>query len=565
MIARGVDAKILQYEENAEEICTDQINLPKLLGGASNFVLINLEKDKDRYQSAVNEFRKVSVSKFTHLFGTWWKNRRVMEEDLTSVLAFLKQFNEDVNTAPIHIDEFSETNDPNVRIQDGPLGCYISHLRAMIHGYQNFNDYTCIVEDDIAITNTEKIKTYIGQVPPDWDIICLNSCPKDQIYTEPLYKFESFFHSTHFYIIDNRCFPALFRAMYPITDQVDVLISNQIKNLNIYNIEDCVYQKNIRTNTQNNLHVIFNSPHYDVIRESLVSIQSLTEFFANKILPYNEERNRIIVENMIYDVLYNCILTDAGELHPNQETYDLDVSEFAGPEYDRLLADIFHFVQCSKKGIDARLQATSLLKNMLFTLNSFDLHNFVDPVFGERAKAYSFGSTAHTYLLPKRQVIIKVYNDKLRWVSEGHDDSLAIFLKEDNILRRVGSCHTPVLFYGDDKTLKLSYEGESLYNHFDLPEDWEDQVKAFFDHMTEAKVFYPEFRLQNILVKEGRVSFCDFGLAEIREDADNTQNCKRFIRLLRLMKDKFVGADVGRVHQLSDTLLRNDLRDHPAS
>ena len=110
-------------------------------------------------------------------------------------------------------------------IQDGPLGCYCSHLRAMIYGYINFEKYTIIVEDDISITNTENIEKYLKCIPDDWDIICVGAIGKNKIYDEPYYKFTDEFHSTHFYIINHKCMDKLFRHMYPITDQVDVLVS----------------------------------------------------------------------------------------------------------------------------------------------------------------------------------------------------------------------------------------------------------------------------------------------------------------------------------------------------
>ena len=112
------------------------------------------------------------------------------------------------------------------------------------------------------MANTENIEKYIKEIPDDWDILMLNACSKNKIYNNIWYKFDDEFHSTHFYIINHKCIPTLFENLYPITDQVDVLISNLHKKLNIYNIQETVYQKNISTNTQNNLHVIFNSPHY---------------------------------------------------------------------------------------------------------------------------------------------------------------------------------------------------------------------------------------------------------------------------------------------------------------
>ena len=77
--------------------------------------------------------------------------------------------------------------------------------------------------------------------------------------------------------------PKIFENMYPITDQIDVLISNCKDKLNIYNIEDTVYQKNLKTNTQNNLHAIFHSPNYKVLRKEAFKIEKLCNYFANKI------------------------------------------------------------------------------------------------------------------------------------------------------------------------------------------------------------------------------------------------------------------------------------------
>jgi GR25 family glycosyltransferase involved in LPS biosynthesis len=271
-IATGVDAKILQYEENALEISDDKINIIELLGGKQNCILINMEKDVQRYHTSVDQLKKVSIQNFVHLKGTDGrnKNKESLEKDLTYILNFISQFNPQIEPKQIKINEFSEINDPGVHIQDGPLGCYCSHLRALIYGYLNYEDYTIICEDDISITNTEKIKNYLTQIPNDWDIICLNSRAKNISYGDaPFYKFTDDFHSGHFYIVKNKCLPTLFSGMYPMTDQIDVLISDMVPKLNIYNIPDTVYQKNIKTNTQNNLHIIFSSPNYNPVKESL--------------------------------------------------------------------------------------------------------------------------------------------------------------------------------------------------------------------------------------------------------------------------------------------------------
>ena len=209
------------------------------------------------------------------------RNKNQLEKDLTNILKFIKNYNNDVIDNDIKINEFSEIDNPGVHIQDGPLGCYCSHLRAMIYGYLSESDYTIIIEDDISITNTENIQKYLPQIPNDWDVICLNSRGKNVRYEEPFYKFVDEFHSGHFYIIKNKCLPRIFKGMYPMTDQVDVLLSDMHKDLNIYNIPDTVYQKNLETNTQNNLDIIFSSPNYIPVTDALNRSEEILNYYAN--------------------------------------------------------------------------------------------------------------------------------------------------------------------------------------------------------------------------------------------------------------------------------------------
>jgi GR25 family glycosyltransferase involved in LPS biosynthesis len=325
-LATGVDAKIMQYEENAINISDDTIDFPSLLDGTQIYVLINMERDTERYKTSVEQLKKLSIQNFVHLKGSDGKKKIQLEEDLTYILKFLSDYNKDIIPKDIKINQFSEVNDNGVHLQDGPLGCYCSHLRAMIYGYLTESDYTIIIEDDISITNTENIQKYIKQVPDDWDVICLNSRGKNVKYEEPFYKFVDEFHSGHFYIIKNSCLPEIFRGMYPIVDQVDVLVSFKYKVLNIYNIPDTVYQKNLETNTQNNLDIIFSSPNYIPVVDAINRSEDLLNHFANKILPNNEERNKLIVKHLMHDVLYNYILTDGvnNKRGKNIENYVFD-------------------------------------------------------------------------------------------------------------------------------------------------------------------------------------------------------------------------------------------------
>jgi hypothetical protein len=410
-IRTGADIKVLQYEDsiNHDNICDTQINIINSIPiknnnlNNSNCIMINIEKDIIRYHSAVNELKKISINNFVHLKATYWKEKIKLEEDLNLILNFLRQFNSNISNELVIIDDFSESNDININIQDGPLACYCSHLRAMIYGYYNFTDYTIIVEDDLSIINTELIETYIKCIPDDWDIICLNSAAKNKTYDEPYYKFTDSFHSTHFYIIKNKSLPYIFKNMYPITDQVDVLISNLIHDLNIYNIPKTVYQKNYSTNTQNNLNTIFTSPNYVELRSYIKNMEKYFKLFINKLLPENELNNDIIITNLIYNVIYLDIVTiepiiDQTLNKDNYETYDN--SEFKTmPNYSELYQTIYIIIMLVKKGINNKDHAERLLNNILFILKQFTLHNTIDETTGEIIKAYSYGSTCNVYIL----------------------------------------------------------------------------------------------------------------------------------------------------------------------
>lgn len=516
----GVDVKRFQYEEYAENLCFNRIDLNHLIEKHlighpidTNCVMINIEKDVFRYNNCVEEFKKIGFNNFVHLKATYWKEREKFISDLNFVLDFLKQFNPAISSTKVELDLFSNTSDPAIWIQDGPLACYVSHLRSLIYGYTHFNDYTIVVEDDILIANTEYIEKYLAEIPPDWDIVCLNSIPKSKTYEDICYRFTDDFHSSHFAIYNNRCLPYLFSKLYPITDQVDVLVSNECANLKIYNITETVYQRNFRTNTQNNLHVIFNSPHYEPIRHAIDKICDLIEFFIHKIIPNCINATELALD-LVYDVIYEYLIEDPDYIattHPNKEiTYHVDVDKYLEYlEYPQLLEHVTYFLQCGKKGIDLGKESRSLVNVILHTLENFKLD----------LKALSFGSTSHVYL-DNNGYVVKQYNDKLRWVADGHDDSCEIFNKEIKILNRVQHLDfVPKLldYNASERKITLSYCGESLYSNFKLPSDWESQISSMFDKLDESEVYYPEFNLKNILILGGKIKFVDYGLAELKK------------------------------------------------
>jgi len=513
-ISTGTDVKMLQYEEFANDRCTDTIDLVQILGKEdTNCIMINMEKDKARYDSCVEEFKKISLKTFVHLKSTYWKEKVKLTGDIAYIFDFLKI------DSKVSMNAFSEFSDPNVYIQDGPLACYCAHMKALIYGYLNFKDYTIIVEDDIFISNTGKIQQYIQMIPDDWDIICLNAMPIIEKYDEPFYKFKSTFHSIHFYIVKNSCMPVIFKNVYPIVDQIDVLISNLYNQLNIYNIEDTVYQKNFASNTQNNLNVIFNSPNYQPIRNYIKEFEELLLEYIDMKLVNNHDNNIIIRDSIMFDVVYNYIMNSCSVIKVEKDCELVNNT----PLYVKLHI----IINCCVKGIHLDTVVKKLLNDITSIIDCFVLHS-------DTNKAYRYGSTSNTYKCG--DIITKVYNKTLRWIHPEHCDNVQIFNNEVCILKKLDR-----IINVSDAQFSTKYLGESLYNSFNLPSDWKEQITCIFKELTLHGIEYPEFNIKNILVLDNQLSFVDFGLAKINDQADNTKNCKVYIELLELLSTKFKG------------------------
>jgi tRNA A-37 threonylcarbamoyl transferase component Bud32 len=169
----------------------------------------------------------------------------------------------------------------------------------------------------------------------------------------------------------------------------------------------------------------------------------------------------------------------------------------------------------------------------MYIIESFNYHGKIDPIYQEPFKAYSFGASSSVYLLKKCNKIVKVYNSRLRWKNQNHNDIDQIFEKEVKLLKQYFyDVHIDTV----NKMIYLPYLGESLYNNFELPSDWEKQIKDLFDDMENRNIYYPEFNLNNILVKDGIISFVDFGLAQ--EGNNNGDNSNNFIKMLDILNNK---------------------------
>ena len=516
---------------------------------STNCILINLKKDTMRLSSSITELEKVCITQGTLaiLEAVYWKNTLNFEKDLNIIFNFLKEFNNDIPNVTLKINLFSEVNDLNIILQGAPLACYCSHVKALMHGYYNFDEYTIIAEDDIVISNSNKLQEYIYKVPDDWDIICFNAEPTASRPIDKVYKLKSSFYHLHFYIVRNRCLETIFKNLYPINDQIDVIIGNLYNKLNIYNIVGIVDQKNYVTNVQNNLNMIYNNEVYSdlIIRlkkiEELCIIKLNNKFEKSDAL-INKNISQKIIEDVIYTNVFNNLekrfeFTD--EINQSGEITELN---------ENLQIILKYFV----KDNQTYKFASSLINDIDYIIDSFDRHYTVynDVLF----KAYSFGSTSSVYISEDHKLIMKVYNNQLRWKTKNHDNIQEIFQKEVSTIKKI----YPIISDFNNLIIVMDYFGESLYQKFVLPLNWKQQISDIFQKMTHNNIRYQEFNLNNITVKDDIIHFVDFGLTETLSEVDNTDNCKNFIELLSIINDKFTNVtDINQQHILYNTFMNN--------
>ena len=206
-----------------------------------------------------------------------------------------------------------------------------------------------------------------------------------------------------------------------------------------------------------------------------------------------------------------------------------------------------------KEGVEA--YAAEILTQIQWLLAQFTLHNTIDDMHKERKgviKAYSCGSTASIYLVDGEngeRTIVKQYNTRFRWSHPGHNHVDSVFNKEADMIGRLGySCDID----RSRHIIRMPYFGVSLYELLCtssqrlgisrvLPTDWSNQLRTRFSELDEKGIYYPEFNLHNMVVHEGRLSFVDYGLAEVRpaENAEgggvngvNNENANQFGALL---------------------------------
>jgi len=599
--ARGIEIKRFQYEQHATIRVENPINIYDVLDVSPDdleVVLINLPKDTERYHQAVAEITgKLGVQKFNHLLATYWRDSEGLVNDLTTVGQVLTRNPEYTTT----VNAYSEVSDPQIRIQDGPLACFISHVRALLWGMNTRPiGYTLVLEDDFVITNTQALADGLrgiidsidstdsmnGNVNENWDIIFWGSISLDpELADLPWHRVTSPFHSSHAYLINNQHATRILDRLYPVYDQIDVIISDSRDQLTIYNIPNCVYQRDIETNTQNNLDAIFHAPNYHYLRMAIGFIRDGLTECANKLLvDLAPESTARIVQHLMTSVIYNTITNYADWAFDTELTPDA-TRVIPSSVSQHLNTLITHCV----KGKSVQFICNSIQNSCARLLTGLaELHNMDYLIQDDeviRLQAYNFGSTCRTYsdsdsMQPR--YILKVYDPVPRWTCAGHSTTEEIFVNESRILEQLypvclntitnSDCHEPIINY-QLRHILMPYAGPSLYDcPVALPENWQIQIAGIFLWLSTVGVYYPEFNLANICVSEdGRMSFIDFGLAKLESCFDNKLfsdstdtnnlnkgNCEVFISLLselmpRLQKE----TSLDEQHRLYHAFIRN--------
>jgi hypothetical protein len=329
--------------------------------------------------------------------------------------------------------------------------------------------------------------------------------------------------------------------MYPIFDQVDVLVSNLYKQLNFYNISETVFQKNLSTNTQNNLHVILNSHYYEIVRIHIKHIKNLLLDYINYKLIDNNTQNKIICDTILFDFIFDFIIRDKTIKTLYDEKSISDSEDYNDILDERMLqmSKHLHFVfKCSNKGINIDYCSIIITKEIIKLINNFTLfHNTIDKNISEKykLKALNYGSTSQVFLIKELNVIVKVYNDDLRYKNEFHNDSKTVFENEINLLKLTNKL---IKYDTENKKIYINYLGISLYDCFDLPKNWKKQLEILFQNLDDKKIFYSEFNLKNILILDEKISFIDYGLAKFDSSDNNKYNYINFLDILSILNNR---------------------------
>lgn len=140
------------------------------------------------------------------------------------------------------------------QLTKGAIGCYLSHVKIWENILKHNSEISLIFEDDAQIPNNlnKRIHEEMENIPTDWDIVLFGFiCKKCMKYDN--YNEVERFMLTHCYMIKKESIVKIMntRTLFPITQQIDSLMSELSSLINIYTAkEKLVPQFSSRTDIQ---------------------------------------------------------------------------------------------------------------------------------------------------------------------------------------------------------------------------------------------------------------------------------------------------------------------------
>ena len=207
--------------------------------------LINLKRRPDRLHNFLkhyknSDFKNEPVIKFDAIDGS------KLDVDSISLSELAKAELQQLETTGFRTKHYQLTK--------GAIGCYLSHVKIWENILKHKYDNVLIFEDDAKIPTDLNTKIYenMKHVPNDWDIVLFGYICKQCRKYENYYEVERFM-LTHCYMIKRNAIVKIMNSntLFPITQQIDALMSELSSILNIYSVKDkIVKQFNSRTDIQ---------------------------------------------------------------------------------------------------------------------------------------------------------------------------------------------------------------------------------------------------------------------------------------------------------------------------
>lgn len=298
------------------------------------------------------------------------------------------------------------------------------------------------------------------------------------------------------------------------------------------------------THNEIGLYQIYYSECCEYIRQHINIIKkSLLKYIDNS-LPNNTKNNLILCQILLFDVIYYQFKYTKPEIKKYEPMIINDhTNEIINCDYlKECLNSIKIFYDLIGKKYGVEKCAIILLNNIIDIIDNFVHHNKQLIVNNIKyfPMAFAYGSTCFVYKL-NNNIIMKNYGKYLRWKNKDHDDIEAIFKKELKYLKILKNSNffTKLIDYDEiNHILILTYEGESLFDKFNLPENWRTQIVSIFDELKKYKIVYTEFNIKNIVVDNDIIKFIDFGLVRDELPNETYDYCNSFIKILETLNCK---------------------------